>query len=249
MAKRHERTQTRNPHQLTIRQHCFPRKSIERFANKDGLVHVHLIKHNKTVFLKPEDNNFCALRTWDQRAEIGYMREIEDEYQDLATKIADGTIVRRLSLEEKNIVTDMYVLWNCRWHWNNNPAENQTIKGALGVSREFSIDEQEHLEKEGISVIRPDLSISGRHLTGVKIQQNFLQQRKHMRGCTWGILNSPRTGFVVPDNASNSVILPVTPNKCLVNAEGYHFANEREVAEMNNLARKYSEKYYFARSL
>ena len=249
MTKKHEKTLPGNPHQLTIKQHCFPKKSIERFANNDGLVHVHLIKHGKTVFLKSDDNNFCALRTWDQRAETGFMREIEDRYQDLADKIADGTIVRRLNLEEKNIVTDMYILWNCRWHWNRNPAEDQKIKGALAVSHEYSKDDQEVLEKAGISVIRPDLSISGRHLTGVKIQQNIYDQRDHMRGCSWGILNSRGTEFVVPDNASDRFILPVTPSKCLVNSEGYRFASERVVTAMNDLAERASEKHYFARSL
>ena len=203
MAKTYEMTQRHNPHQLTIRQHCFPRKSIERFANKDGVVHVHLVEHGRTVFLKPDDNNFCALRTWDQRAETGFMREIEDRYQGLAEKIEDGTIARRLNLEEKNVVTDMYILWNCRWHWNKDPVKDQKIKGALGVSREFSKDQQEFLEKEGIGVIRPDLSISGRHLTGVKIQQNIFDERERMGGCTWGILNSRGAEFVVPDNASD----------------------------------------------
>ena len=249
MAKTYEMTQRHNPHQLTIRQHCFPRKSIERFANKDGVVHVHLVEHGRTVVLKPDDNNFCALRTWDQRAETGFMREIEDRYQGLAEKIEDGTIVRRLNLEEKNVVTDMYILWNCRWHWNEDPVKDQKIKGALGVSREFSKDQQEFLEKEGIGVIRPDLSISGRHLTGVKIQQNIFDERERMRGCTWGILNSRGAEFVVPDNASDRIMLPVTPSKCLVNGEGYRFASERKVAAMNDLAKRTSEKHYFARSL
>ena len=249
MTKKFEKTQRGNPHQLTIKQHCFPKKSIERFANSDGRVHVHLIGYDKTEFLKPDEYIFCARRTWDQRAETGYMREIEDRYQELADKIAASEIVRQLNPREKNVVTDMYILWNCRWHWNKAPINDQKIKGALGVTHEYSEDEQELLEKEGIGVIKPDLSISGRHLTGFKIQQNIFNERKHMRGCSWGILNSREAEFIVPDNPAHRIMLPVTPNVCLINEESYQFASEHKVAEMNDLTMESSEKYYFARSL
>ena len=249
MTTNYERTQRNNPHQLTVKQHCFPKKSIERFTNKDGVVHVRLIEQDKTVLLKPDDYNFCARRTWDERAETGYMREIEDRYQELADKIAASKIVRRLKSNEKNVVTEMYILWNCRWHWNKTPVEDQKIKGALGVTHEYSKDEQERLEKEGIATIKSDLTISGRNLTGIAIQQNIFDYRKHKRSCSWGILKSLGAEFVVPDNAAHRIVLPVTPNICLINGEGYRLASEHEVAEMNDLAKRDSEKYYFARSL
>lgn len=249
MAKAYERPQRHNPHQLTIKQHCFPKRSIERFANEDGLVHVHLIEHERTVFLKADDSNFCALRTWDQRAEDGFMKEIEDKFQNLADKIAEGKIVRRLTREEEDVITDMYILWNCRWHWNKNPIADSKVQGVLDVTRRLSKDEQERLEKAGIGVIRPDLTISGRNLTGVKIQLNFFDEKEHMRGCRWAILNCRGATFVVPDNASDRAILPVTPNICLVNGQGYQVASERKVLEINAWAMRTSSKYYFSKSL
>ena len=212
MSKKYEKTQRGNPRQLTIKQHCFPKKSIERFANSDGRVHVHLIEHDKTEFLKPDEYIFCARRTWDQRAESGYMREIEDKYQEFAEKLAAGKIVRRLNSREKNVVTDMYLLWNCRWHWNKCPLEDQEVKDVLSVAHEYSKDDQELLEKNSATVIKPDRTISGRHLTGYKIQQNIINERKHLCGCSWGILKSREAEFVVPDTAAHRIILPVTPN-------------------------------------
>ena len=132
----------------------------------------------------------------------------------------------------------MYLLWNCRWHWNKYPVEDQEIKGASGVTHKYSKDDQELLEKESVTVIKPDLTISGRHLTGFKIQQNIINERKQMCGCSWGILKSREAEFVVPDNAANRIILPVTPNICLINREGYQIAGEDEVAEMNDLAKE-----------
>ena len=75
---KYEKTQKGNPYQLTVCQHTFPAASIARFADTTGCVEVYLIKQNKVVRLKPDDKLFCAKRVWDQRAESGFMKEIED---------------------------------------------------------------------------------------------------------------------------------------------------------------------------
>ena len=85
------------------------------------------------MFLKSDDNNFCALRTWNQKAESGFMKGVEDAYQNLADQIASGQIVRRLKRDETQVITDMYVLWHCRWHWNKNPIGDQALRGVLGL--------------------------------------------------------------------------------------------------------------------
>ena len=113
---KHKKTQKGNPHQLTVWQHCFPKRSIDRFANEDGKVYVHLIRDAKIVSLSPANHIFCVRRIWDQRAESGFMKKIEDAYQELADRIAAGRLIRRLSHREREIVTDMYALWNIRWH-------------------------------------------------------------------------------------------------------------------------------------
>ena len=119
----------------------------------------------------------------------------------------------------------------------------------MDVSRKLSKKDQERLEKEGIGVIRPDLTISGRSLTGVKIQQNIIDERESMSGNSWAILNSRGTEFIVPDNASDRCMVPVTPNICLVSGKGYQFVTESKVATMNDLTKSASERYYFARRL
>ena len=176
------------------------------------------------------------------------MTDVEGAYQDLADKIAEGKVVRRLRQTEKQAITDMYVLWHCRWYWNKNPVEDQKLN-ALGVLREYFKNDQELLEKEHITAIKPDLTISGRHFTGGAIFCNFNAARKNMRKCSWGILASRTADFIVPDNASNRFILPVTPSICLDNREGYRLADKHTVAKMNEISKKTSEKYYFGRSL
>ena len=50
---------------------------------------------------------FCAKRAWDQRAEVGYMKSIEDLFQNLADKI----VVARRSPEpaEHDIVSQFFI--------------------------------------------------------------------------------------------------------------------------------------------
>ena len=246
---KYKKPQKGNPHQLVVQQHCFPRKSIARFVDANGTVHVHIVKAGRTVRLMPEDPIFCARRTWDERAESVVMKEIEDAYQDLADKIENGNVMRRLTRNERQIVTDMYALWNIRWHWKNRPLADQKVLGVLGPTRNLSLDEQERMEKHHIAPIRPDASIDGRHLTGLQIQRNIFQVREEMVDAHWGILKSRRVEFVVPDNSGNRVFIPITPQICLANTQGYRTVEETEVLRMNAESIRSSREYYFARNL
>src|SRR5580700_8963929 len=69
-----ERTRSRNPNSLTINQHVFPSKSIERFTNQSGNVSVHDLLRAKVFSAKPQNAIFCARRAWDERTETGYMK-------------------------------------------------------------------------------------------------------------------------------------------------------------------------------
>ena len=243
------KTQKGNPHQLTLRQHCFPKRSIDRFTNEYGKVYVHLIKPAKTVILNSDNRIFCAHRIWDERAESGFMKEIEDAYQDLADRVADDRLIRRFSAKERQIVTNMYLLWNIGWFWKNQPLVDQKLKGVTDVTPKYSIDQQEILEKAHTAIIRPDTSIAGRHIAGGKIQMNLINVRKSMKYVHWGILKSRDGHFVVPDNSANRFILPVTPEICLTNGEGYRIATKYGLSEMNEQSKQESKEYYFARNL
>jgi hypothetical protein len=79
MARRaYEKTQNGNPHQLPVKQHVFPARSIARFANSAGMVQLHNLTTQRTRAARPGDAMFCAMRAWDLRAERGYMKQIED---------------------------------------------------------------------------------------------------------------------------------------------------------------------------
>lgn len=245
---KHEKPQKGNPHQLTICQHTFPSASIARFAGNDGRVEVYLSKQNKTVRLKPDDQVFCAKRVWDQRAESSFMKEIEDKYQSLAEAVVLGN-KRNLNNEEQQIVTDMFAIWNIREHRKANPIPDQKIEGIIDVARHYSKDEQEILEKNHIGVIRPNLSMAGRHLAGSNIQLNLFLVREQMSDAQWGILKALEGQFVVPDNFSNARILPLTPTLCFFSQSHDDEIDKNEVMKINKLAMESSRDFYFAMDL
>jgi len=240
-----EKPQKTNPHALTVNQHCFPAKSISRFIGTDGMVEVNIMLHKKVVRLAPDNNIFCAKRTWDQRAESGYMKSIEDKYQYLADSIVAGT-TQHIDFSAAPIVNDMFALWNIRTHHRQNPIEDQRIN-ALGLEVEFTKDEQEILEKNHINFIRPDLTIPGRQLSGMHIQTNLFQVRKQLENAEWGILVAKKGEFIVPDNFSNLRALPVSPKICLYSPSGNDTIDENEVANINRFAIDSSKEYFFAR--
>ena len=249
---KYEKTQKGNPHQLTKLQHCFPRRSIERFCNDTGRVKVHLIEQDKTVSLKPNDPIFCARRAWDQRAETIFMQEIENAYQELANRVEAGALVRRLNATERRVVSDMYALWNLRWYWKRQPLEDQELVGVLAPSKDYSLDQREMLEKHHVMSVKADadrVSIPGRHVAGAIIQMDLDRIRDELRRCSWGILKSRVGEFIVPDNSSSRIILPISPTLCFTNREGYGVVSESALQEMNERSRQESEVFYFGRKL
>jgi hypothetical protein len=111
--RRYEKPQKRNPHSLPIRQHVFPSASIARFTNDQGVVDLCHLPTSQVRKATPDDDIFCAKRAWDARAEFGYMKQIEDAFQPLASKIVDGTLTA-MSAAEKETVDSFYSLWKMR---------------------------------------------------------------------------------------------------------------------------------------
>ena len=250
---KHEVTQPGNPHQLTINQHCFPKKSVERFCNKNGVVEVFLIGENKVVSLKPDHSLFCARRVWDQRAESLFMQDIENEYQALVSKLEVEDWSRPLGVEENRIIADMYSLWHVRCCWKDKYPDDQELVGVLPARPAYSPDDREVLEKNNMvtSIDRGARAyMPGRHIAGFLVQNGYGLVRDAVRGYSWGIVESECGEFIVPDNSSIGLFLPVTPTKFFfVGQDDRRVVNKPELRHMNTMFRLGSEHYYFGRKL
>ncbi|MGN8121392.1 hypothetical protein ACTJK9_06460 [Pseudomonas sp. 22082] len=249
-----EPPQKGNPHQLTMNQHTFPSASISRFANEKGAVQVLRKASEKVFHARPADRIFCAQRVWDQQAEGGFMKGIEDAYQALARVILDDPAFR-LGRQHFNVINEFYCLWNIRAQWKmTERLADPSIGSAsevIGLLSHYTQDEQEQLEAGGIGYIRPDLTIPSRSLVAPSIRLNLTDAVRAMSGETWQLLHAVEGEFVVPDNFFKWLFVPLSPTVCFcahpeVNPSSLHCDG---VAAINRLAIDASIDYYFARDL
>jgi hypothetical protein len=86
MTSRSEKPERGNPPELVRRQHVLPRRSIKRFVEAGGVDLVDL-KRGRLRRAGVNDVMFCADRAWNNGAETGWMKEIEDAFQALVEEI------------------------------------------------------------------------------------------------------------------------------------------------------------------
>lgn len=90
------------------------------------------------------------------------------------------------------VINEFYCLWNIRAIHKQDRVEDQSIymENFLGLSRVYTKDEQEQLEKEGISTIQGDFKIAGRFLASPSIRLHVAQAAKAMGDSNWNILRA-----------------------------------------------------------
>jgi hypothetical protein len=238
--------QKKNPHGFVIKQHVFPSVSIARFVNADGRVSLFDKLRNKRRFAKPDDIIFCARRAWDHRAETGYMKEIENNFQSLVSRIIDGG-VSQIDQFDKAIIDRFYALWHIRSRQRSLPAIEIQAKGLLGTK--FTREQEENLEKNRYSFAREDGKFLAHQLNGVQIQVKVGKYAHSVLATAkWGIIQAHDGEFIVPD-IPNHHIIPITPTVCLFNPTSNGIITKQNVAEINRSVRAESKRYYFARDL
>jgi len=240
---KYEPVQKGNPHSLVINQHIFPKRSIERFCERVGSVDLLILTSKKRLQLKPENPIFCVHRSWDERAEKGYGKRIEDKFQSVLEEVLQGTSLNADYVSQ--VLTDFYCLWQIRHYWSKLSIEDKDI----GVKPEFSleVDEQESLEKAHISYLKGNGNIPSRLWRGLRMQQNLDDAIEKMSGIKWGMLTASEGEFLVPDNFSEITIVPVNPNLCFAAGYDSQTIGLSKVSYINSLAVSSADRYIFAR--
>lgn len=101
---------------------------INKFLNASGYIELNSLIANKVLSVKPTDKIFCARRAWDQRAEAGYMKSIEDDFQAL--------VIRVISNPEEIIFNEIDKILMNRYRARQNVVfEHGYLIGKLGRSR------------------------------------------------------------------------------------------------------------------
>lgn len=240
MVIRYERPQPKNPHALTIKQHVLPARSITRFSGTDGRVAVRVKDRTEDLRLPPDDVMFCAQRAWDERAEHGYMKQIEDEFQELADKLLSGS--HSMDSTSNLAISRFYMLIRLRADARASPLPDVELKGIQG--EKLTKDQEEILEKKWCSFSRANSGVPGRQMTGLQIQ--ILLDRLCSSETTWGTVISTDVDFLVPDTFGDILIVPLSPKCCLVaNAPSGEITRECGI-EVNRISINKSLNYILA---
>lgn len=250
-----EAPQKSNPHKLTVNQHTFPRASIARFANEKGAVQVLRKATGKRFHAKPADQIFCAQRVWNQQAEGGFMKDIEDAFQQLASDVLDDPAFR-LGPQHFALISEFYSLWDVRARWKKHerladPSISNSAFEVIRLRHNYTLDEQEQLEAAGLGYIRPDFTIPSRQIVAPSIRLQLSESVRRMRGVIWAVLQAEEGEFVVPDNFFEVPAVPLSPTVCLWAGGGFCSGRVDRLAvrEINRVAMATSGDYYFAREL
>jgi hypothetical protein len=183
-----EKTRPRNPNRLTVNQHVFPSKSIERFTGKGKRVAVYDLHRNEVFRARPGNPVFLAFRAWDQRAESGYMKRIEDEFQNIVAPIVDGK-AQTIAPEAKASIDRMYALWHTRSR--QREIESQEIQLNVAPGNDYTKEQEENLEKNGYMFVRKGGGIPARQLNGIELEMraNDLVLDLAGRVPRWGVIS------------------------------------------------------------
>jgi Protein of unknown function (DUF4238) len=258
---KYEKPQKGNPHQLTVKQHVFPTRSIKRFIATDGCVAVFDLTKQKILRLRPSASLFCATRTWDQGTEkLG--KSIEDAFQKIAEKIVDG-LTDAIPESDTQAITDFYALWTIRARLKRQPRQDTVLPDVLRSETNPTKDEQELLEKHGIGFFRPDrtqrLTLPARQGNGLMVRKMILNMRRRFPDLQWSIIRAGGGEFLVPDKFEPSIfpasstkplmIVPLSPTIHLAANASNTVVSGSALTAINQLAAAESREYYFARDL
>jgi hypothetical protein len=93
----------------------------------------------------PTDVILCAMRVWDLRAERGFMKSIEDEFQVLAEAVITGTTTA-ISEPNKGKVDRFFALWKWRAHFGDADPEEVQFNNVTGAR--WTPEQEEQFERQ-----------------------------------------------------------------------------------------------------
>lgn len=243
-----EPTQPGNPHKLTKNQHVFPFVSIRRFEQSHaGVTAVLLREKTRLSNLRADNKLFCANRVWDQRAESGYMAQIEREFQFVANRLI-ASDYSWLNLKQ-SAITAFYALWELRAHYRRNPEPAVSVEGVHSRNL-LTKDTKEFLEAHHTAYIDENHLLPSRQLTGMRIQFSIDSIVMSLAEVNWRpCWATPDAGeFLVPDRPVG-LHIPITPTLTLLGRSDIDVARPGVLRAINLHALAGSDRFVFARNL
>jgi hypothetical protein len=171
------------------------------------------------------------------------MKDIEDEFQNVAREIHEG--LARLSWQQEAAATRFFAFWSLRVRIEHSPIPDQTTNGVHGEP--VAKDQQERLEKRGCAYVRSDQRMPGRFLSRLLIQMGIDSAVARLQGAAWAIVRTDDGEFICPDTFGQLAAIPVTPTASRYLGDQDATIPRCEVARRNRLAQQSAKRYNIER--
>jgi hypothetical protein len=238
---KYEKVQKKNPHRVSVNQHIIPIKCIERFTS-GNVVELRDLKRGITRNASPNDEVFICKRMWDHASETGFMKSVEDSFQDLVDKLVEGHSV---SVEERNkVVTEFYSLWCARFFISKH-ANNENV--FLPVTGDvLTKDEEEKIESMNMAFVRSGGVMPERFINGGQAQLRYMSYKQVYENTNWGLVTAKKKEFIVPDNFLKVMVVPISPKLSFIGGCRDGVASNFDVLKVNRAAVKNADSFIFA---
>jgi len=236
-----EPTLKKNPMQLTIHQHFHTAHAISLFYDLDGKVEVKDISSNEIVKRHKRAKIFCTKRTWDQRAENGYMVPIEKRFHEEIDNIK--------SFQKRNheAISKYCLLWRLRHKYHLNDQQDVFLNGISGSG--LTKNEEEILESKHVSFVREGGVVASRFSTGFQMQISLDQDWYDCSHFTWGLIQATEGEFLVADGYGDFAFIPISPKFAFYAGEVDQKIYRNILIELNKETARRAQEFYFARKI
>lgn len=237
----YEPTSKKNPRQLTREQHFHTAHAISLFYDSDGKVEVYDLSIGEIVKRHKRAKIFCTKRTWDQRAETGYMVPIENSFHEEIDNIK--------SFSERNhqAISEYCLLWRLRHDCHLSKPDDIVLNGVPGSG--LTNEQEEIQESKNISFVRDGGVVASRFSSGLQIQMSLDRDKLTYSHFKWGLIEALEGEFLVADGYGDFAFIPISPKQAFCAGESDRKISRQQLAEVNKETISRAKEYYFARKI
>lgn len=236
----YEPTLKGNPQQLTVEQHFHTAHAISKLYNEAEKVQVKFIASEEVVERHKRAKIFCTKRTWDERAEKGYMAAIEKESHNQIDNIRD------YSSRCHESISRYFLLWRLRFAYHTTPNQDIVLNGIVGPG--LAKEQEEILESKWCMFNRENGVVSSRFSTSLQLQMELDRSWEVYSRLKWGLLEATDGEFLVADGYDDLTFMPIAPNIAFAAGVEDHKISKEKVSELNNCSIAKATEYVFARN-
>ncbi len=237
----YEPTNKGNPQQLTVEQHFHTAHAISKFYNEAGKVQVKLISNQEVVERHKRAKIFCTKRTWDERAEKGYMATVEKEFHNQID------VVKNYSSRCHESISRYFLLWRLRFAYHTSQNQDIVLNGITGSG--LTKEQEEILESKGCMFTRENGVVPSRFSTSLQIQIKLDRAWEAYSGLKWGLLEARDGEFLVADGYHDLTFMPIAPNLAFAAGVGDQKISKEKLSELNNCSLSKATEYVFGRNI